>query len=308
MNSPRVFGLALVTLVCLATAGPRAQSREQLQVMADMRILQEQGQQVRLAVAQLADQLKTLAGTLGDQAGVTTKQTADSLALVRDMQRTIDALGQQLSANTLQVQRFKEEIETLRQGQVLLQQQQSQMFQQLLTLSSLAPQTNPGGTPPAPPPSTGTPPAGGSTGAAEPLPSSPEALFHSANSQYIQQQYELAILGFQEILDKHPQSSWAPEAQMLIGMSLSSQGKYRDAVTAYAKVIATYGTSKEVPGAYFRQAQAYEQLKERESAIQNYKLLRDKYPNSTEAIKAIEALKQLGIGGEPEAAGSAARH
>ena len=248
MTSPRVFGVALVVGVCLLSAGPRAQSREQVQVMADLRILQEQAQQLRLAVGQLGDQLKQLATTLTEQAGTTTKQTADSLTLVRDMQRTIDALGQQVSANNLQVMRFKDELESLRQGQALLQQQQSQMFQQLLTMSSITPQTDPGSRPATP-----TTPASQTTTTPPPpppdaLPSSPEALFHGANSQYILQQYPLAISGFEELIQKHPQSTWAPEAQFLIGMSYANQGKYRDAVMAFAVVIDKYPTSDKLPG------------------------------------------------------------
>jgi tol-pal system protein YbgF len=295
MTSRRLFGLALVAGLCLLTASPRAQSREQMQLMADLRIVQEQAQQLRLAVGQLSEQMKTLATTLTEQASGTNKQTADALALVREMQRTVEGIGNQMSANTLQVQRFKDEIESLRKGQSLLQQQQSQILQQLLAISAVAPQRDPGTegavtTPPPPPP--GTPP----------LPSSPESLYNQAYYQYIQQQWPLAIDGFEELIQLHPQSSWAPEAQYWIGMSYSNQGKHEDAVKAFATVIANYPSSEKVAGAYYRQAHAYEQLKQRDAAIKNYQLIRDKYPNSTEAIQAAAALKRLGVGGELVAA------
>lgn len=295
MTSRRRFGVALVAGLCLLTASPRAQSREQIQLMADLRIVQEQAQQLRLAVGQLGEQMKTLATTLTEQASGTNKQTADALALVRDMQRTLEGIGSQMSANTLQVQRFKDEIESLRKGQTLLQQQQSQILQQLLAISALAPQSDPGAaggsvtTPPPPPPGS------------QPLPSSPESLFQQAHFQYIQQQYPLAIDGFEELLQLHPKSSWAPEAQFWLGMSLYNQGKYSEAIPAFAKVISAYPASdKWVAAAYYRQGQAHEQLKQRDAAIKNYQLIRDKYPNSIEATQAAERLKQ--IGGELEAA------
>ena len=63
-------GVAIVVL--LATAAPAAaQSRREMQMMADIRMLQEQNQQLQVTLAQLGETLKALNARLDDQANST---------------------------------------------------------------------------------------------------------------------------------------------------------------------------------------------------------------------------------------------
>ena len=76
-----------VLLVALVTAGPfagpvAAASREQQQMMADIRMLQEQTQQLQSMLLTLTEALRTVTTRLDEQAGVNRKAFADQKLLV----------------------------------------------------------------------------------------------------------------------------------------------------------------------------------------------------------------------------------
>jgi tol-pal system protein YbgF len=287
MTARNVLRAAAVAALCLAPAGAAAQSRDQ-QVLADLRMVQEQVQQLRLSVAQLAAETKALVTKLDSQTEDVRKASADQLLTVRELLTKFDALAERVYQNTTQAQLVKDELNSLRQGQSMLQQQMSQIFQQLLALTSVAPQTDPTGRP------VETTAGGGGGGT---LPSSPEALFNSAHKDYILNQYQLAIDGFEEFIQSHPQSPRAAEAQYLIGESLFRLGKYTEALAAFGVVTSKYATATAVPGAYFRQGNCYEQLKKKDDALRVYRLVAERFPNSTEGIMAKGRITALG-GGE----------
>ena len=106
-------------------------------------------------------------------------------------------------------------------------------------------------------------------------------------------QWELAIQGFQEYLRRFPEGPMAARVQRSIGESYFFWGKYTEAVAAYDQVVQKYKGSDEVPDAIYKQGVAYEQLKQKDKAIENYKLVRKDFPASTAALQATQDLKRL---------------
>src|SRR6478752_266505 len=73
--------LAAAFAVCLA-APASAANKEHQQLMADIRMLQEQSQQLQNLIAQLGDTLKAVNARLDDQTNVNRKSFADQKLII----------------------------------------------------------------------------------------------------------------------------------------------------------------------------------------------------------------------------------
>src|SRR6478735_2211195 len=81
-----IFLVAMTALALPASA----QSRDQQQIFADLRILQEQVQQLRVAVNALAEQTKATNTRIDAQAEAARKNYADELQLVRELSASVE--------------------------------------------------------------------------------------------------------------------------------------------------------------------------------------------------------------------------
>jgi tol-pal system protein YbgF len=295
MTSPRSFVLLLAVML-VAPAGARAQSREQQQMFADLRILQEQVQQLRLAVNALVEQEKATGARLDAQAEQTRKDYADQLQLVREVSSSIEALGQKVSSNSAQVTKLSQELPPLRDGLNMLQQLISQIASQLQPMAAVDPNAGSsvgaGAGAGTPPPGSAPPTAGANTAS---LPPSPSTYYQAAMSYYAAGQWDLAVEGFRDFIQKFPNAPDAADAQFFIGESYYQSGKTREALAAYTAVPTTYKDSTRVPDAYFKQASCNELLGQRAEAIRVYQLIVKQYPESSAALLATQALKRLGV-------------
>ena len=138
-------------------AGATAQSRDQQQIFADLRILQEQVQQLRVAVNALAEQTKATNTRIDAQAEAARKNYADELQLVRELSASVEALGQKVQSNSAQVTKLSQELPPLRDGLNMLQQLISQVASQLQPMTPADPNASTGaaGATGAPPPAGG---------------------------------------------------------------------------------------------------------------------------------------------------------
>jgi tol-pal system protein YbgF len=295
MTSSRPFVLLLVVLFALPAVA-HAQNREQQQMFADLRILQEQVQQLRLAVNTLVEQQKATNAKLDAQAEQTRKDYADQLQLVRELSSTVEALGQKVSSNSAQVTKLSQELPPLRDGLNMLQQMIAQIQSQLQPMAATDPNasagagernTGAGGPPPGSPP-----PQGGNSAA---LPPSPSTYWNSAMGYYAGGQWDLAVEAFRDFMQKFPNAPDAGDAQFFIGESYYQSGKTREALAAYTAVSTNFKDSTRVPDAYFKQANCDELLNQKAEAIRVYQLVVKQYPDSSAALSATQALKRLGV-------------
>ena len=196
----------------------------------------------------------------------------------------VSALSERVSENKVQVQKVTQEVEAVKKGVDMLT---VMVTQALAQMPANAPPADPNAPPSAPAPST--PASGG-------VPASSEDYYNRAFGDYVVGQWDLAIQGFQEYLKRFPQGPQAAHAQFSIGEAYFFMGKYDDALNAYGLVIKNYkdaDSGGDVPDAIYKQGVAHEQLKHVPQAIDNYKLLRKDYPNSTAALQATQALRRL---------------
>ena len=278
-------GALLVGLVSPAHAA----NREHQQLMADIRMLQEQSQQLQLVLATLADTLKTLNSKLDEQATTGRKQFADQKLLIDNLGSDVRVVRERLDENSTRVGTLGQELSSLRDAVNMLPSQ----------LAPVAPaMTGPDGA--AVPAPSGVPGEPGLPGAAPaPVPTgpagglSPQRMFETAQADYAAGQWSLAISGFEQFIRSFPSNDRADDAQFYIGESYQLDGKFKEAVGAYETVISSYPTGDRVPQALYKRGVALSLLGENDRARESFQQVIRNYPQSEVATLAKQVLDGL---------------
>ena len=110
--------LGLIMIQTLATPPAAAQSREQRQMMADIRMLQEQTQELSVAVATMAqalqDSIKAVNTRLDTANDTTRKGFADQKVIVDDRGKDIRSIRERVDDTNVRVSNVREELEAMR--------------------------------------------------------------------------------------------------------------------------------------------------------------------------------------------------
>ena len=130
-----------------------------------------------------------------------------------------------------------------------------------------------------------------------PAPSSenPMEVYQAAYRDYQRGNWDLALAGFRDFLQKYPDSELTPNAEYWIGESLYSQKKYSEAIDQFNRVVDKYPKSDKAPGALLKKGYGYLAMNDRPRAIVQFQYVVHEYPNSRESALAKDRLKQLGI-------------
>lgn len=123
----------------------------------------------------------------------------------------------------------------------------------------------------------------------------PVAVYQSALRDYQRANYDLAIAGFRDFVDRSPNSDLADNASYWIGESLFSQKKYKEAVEQFDTVVNRFPKSDKVPAALLKKGYAYLTLGERAQGIVQLQYVVHEHPKSQEASLARQRLRQLGV-------------
>lgn len=276
-------GVVAFALLAPGTAQAAA-NKEHAQLLAEIRMLQEQQQQLQAMLGTLGDAVKALSTKLDEQAGANRKAMADQALTLNGIGDTVRVLREKVDDTNVRVSSVSQEISALRQA----------------LASAPPPSMAPGGVPPTP--------AGGDAGTAPSTPStstgttpsslsvgqSPQQAFDTARDDYMAGRYELAIDGFTSFIRAFPKHPNAAEAQYDIGQAYFNQGKYPDARQALQQVIDAYPQSPSTPEAYFKLGQTYERLNQIDLAKRAYETVVKSYPDTTmSVILAKQALERL---------------
>jgi tol-pal system protein YbgF len=268
---------ALILTLLVATPASAA-NKEHQQVMADLRMLQEQAQLLQNMLGTLTDALKAVNARLDQQAEATRKSVADQKLLIDTLTKDLSIVREKVDDNNVRVGSLAQEVDALRQ---LVQQALARPTAQTTDL------TAPGPTPP--------PPAGGSTPAPAPAPprlagASPTKTYEQAYGDYAAGLWDLAIDGFDAFLKDFPTATQADEAQFYIGRAYLNDAKYDKAVEAFDKVIRTYPASNNVPSSYYLKGVALRSLKQMDRAREAWDTVIRTYPDSAAASQAKQAV------------------
>lgn len=264
--------------ILLWSAPAFAADKSHQQLMAEIRMLQEQQQQLQQVIGSLADTLKTLTTRLDEQGAASRKAFADQRLLVDNVAEGVRVLREKADDANVRLSTVSQELEAVRQA--------------IATMpppgASLAPGADPGGASALPGPD-GAPTAGQPAATGGPF-ISPQKMFDNAYSDYTAGHYDIAILGFTQFINSFPRSEKADDAQLNIGQSLYGSGQYREAAAAFQKVISDYPQSDSVPVAYYKLGVTLEALKQADAAKKAFETVIQQYPTAAEAILAKQRL------------------
>lgn len=247
MNKSRLVASLAVLLAAPLPAA--AQNRAEIQMAAELRILQEQQVQLSLAIQQLSqalnDSVKALNARIDQTNQNQTKASADQSIALKQMSDELRVIREGTQATGTQLGRLREEVEALRTSLPSL----------LTRLQPVPPPVDPLD-PNAPPPAVSTlpdlPPV-----TAPPVSSaglSPERLFETARADYASGQFSLSISGFERFVASFPDSQLADDAQLFIGDAEYQLMRYDEAIAAYNRVIQSYPNGDQVAWAYYKRA------------------------------------------------------
>jgi TolA-binding protein len=233
----------LLAVVLLAVASPvRAANKEHQQLMADLRMLQEQSQQLQNLIGSVTEAIKAVNTRLDQQAETTRKAFADQKLVIDNLTNDVRVIREKLDDNNVRIGSLTQEVDSLRSS-----------------LQQMGPRPS-GTNDTTEPPATGTTagaaasPAGGSPPAG--IGVSPSKLFDSAMGDYYSGQYDLAILGFTDYIKSFPKSDQADDAQVNICAAYVQDGKNEKAVEACDLAIRTYPNGDKIPDAYYKKGLA----------------------------------------------------
>jgi tol-pal system protein YbgF len=291
------FRAALVTAALWPVPGA-AQNREHQQLFADLRMLQEQTQQLRLAVASLAESIAKVGARVDDQANQTRKLFADQGLAFGALNDSARILREKLDATNVSMSKDAHELETMRQELTA----QRTLLTQIIALVTPPPVV----IDPLATPAPGTKPSAGGAGttpvpAATPVPTptvppppqNPQRAFDAAFGDYARGDFEMAIAGFEYYIKTFPTSPDAAKARFHIAESLYGKGSFKEAVTAYEQVITIHKETDWEPQALYKQGLAYEQLGQTDRARANWERVRKSFPNSSAFMLATQGLARI---------------
>ena len=284
--------VCLALLPALATPAA-AQNREHLQLAAELRMLQEQNQQLSLALNQLTETLKAVNSRLDTSEEFQRRRFADQEVLVKNLGSDLGTIRERTQDTDTRLRSLKDEIDALRQTflslPALIAQSQGAVapIDPNNPAAPIAPApdgASPAG-PPAPAPSL--PPASSTAGL------SPNRLFDTAFGDYTSSQYASAISGFQQVIKNFPTAERADDAQFFIGESLGNMNRLPDAIDAYNQVIQKYPSGDQVDMAYYRRGFVESQMGRADAARATWEEVVKRFPDSQGAQLARQRLAGL---------------
>jgi tol-pal system protein YbgF len=249
-----------------------AANKEHQQMMADIRMLQEQTALLRAQLALLNETLRSVGTKIDDQAGASRRAFADQKLLVDTVSSDLRVVREKVDDNNVRISSLSQELEAVRLT-----------IPQALA-GGAAPAAAVPGQPGAPaPPTPSAPPPG----------VSPQKMYELAWGDYVGAQYNLAVSGFENYIRTFPRSEQAGDAQYFIGESYYQQGMFREAAGAFDRGISDYPNSKRVPDMYFKRGMAQNALGQTDRARESWEFVVKTFPNTDAGRLARQRLDQL---------------
>lgn len=279
--------LVLAALLTGAAPPAAAQNREHQQMAAELRMLQEQAQQLALTLATLnqalAESMKAvvaLGGRLDESNNATRKLFADQKLLIDNVAEGVRVIRERTDDTNVRIASLREELEALRTT--------VQAIQQIAFTPPPAPidpsaPVDPNAPAPVPPPVALPPTAG----------LSPARLYDTARADYFAGQWNSAMSGFEAFLRAFPRSEQADDAQLYIGETHYAQNQWAQAIMAYTQTIESYPGTNSVPIAYYKRGLAEQQLGQIDAARASWEAAAKMFPDSDAGRLAKQSLDRL---------------
>lgn len=267
--------VAVMAIVGMMPARALAADKTHQQIMAELRMLQEQQQQLMQLLGGLGDTLQVLTTRIDDQSGAMRKALADQKLLVDNVTEGVRILREKADDTNVRLSSMTQELQSMRQ-----------------TIASMpAPVAAPAIDPVTGEPLPGAPPQAPTVNV--PPPVSHQLVYDRSYSDYTAGHWDLAVQGFEEYIRTYPTSPLADDAQLHIGDAYYGAGRFKEAADALTRVISEYPDSDSVAPAYYKLGHSYVQLNRLDDARKAYEAVIEKFPNSQDRSLAEQALERL---------------
>ncbi|HVG55329.1 MAG TPA: tol-pal system protein YbgF [Vicinamibacterales bacterium] len=275
--------IALLAVIAgLASSPASAQNREHLQMAAELRILQQQNQELAAALTQAIQLLNETSKALNSRIDQTNELMRKGFA---DQGTTLNTAAGDARKTLAQTQDLATRLGELKEEVTSLRTSLPAMISRLASANAAAAATDPDAGLVAAPPATGAAPSASDL--------SPQRMYEAAFNDYAAGLYTQAIAGFTEFLKTYPTSARAPQAQFQIGESELAQSRFEQAVAAYSLVIQNHPKSDQVPWAYYRRGLAQRALRQVPAARASFETVVKQFPESEPAVLALSQLQSL---------------
>jgi len=288
----QLFSSALVIAALACAAAPAyAADKEVRQMMADIRMLQEQSQELSNLLGQLTEALKAVNARIDQQTESGRKSFADQKVAIDAVSGDLRVVRERMDDNGVRVGSLTQEVDALRQAvmQINTGAQPAASSPEIPAVPDASAGAG------VPPPGSAPPPGASSASRAPAIASglSPKAAYEQAMADYYIAQWGLAIAGLEAYIRAFPRSEQADEAQVNIGNSYFQQGKYDKALEAYDLAIRTYARGNATPEAYLKKGMSLASLRRPDEARTALEFVTTNFPDSFEATLARQQLAKL---------------
>jgi tol-pal system protein YbgF len=251
------FALALVFLLLLGLSRPAQAVKKDTQIILD-------------EIQKLAGAVEELNAMVGELL----KKNSISDDKISAIARNQADLSQSKESFALSMQFFKEELNELRNSLNKLNDKITNI------LPAAAGPTEPG---------TGeTAPAGEAS-----LSQDPSSIYYAAYSDYIKENFDLAIEGFRQFIRSYPQSGLADNSLYWIGECHYAKKKYLEAIATFNELLAKYKDGDKVPAATLKKGYALIEMGRQSEGLSILKELISRFPLSEEASLAQQKIKEF---------------
>jgi len=118
-------------------------------------------------------------------------------------------------------------------------------------------------------------------------------VYYAAYSDYIKENYDLAIEGFRQFLRAYPESGLADNSLYWIGECHYAKKMYAEAIDTFNELLSRYKDGDKVPAANLKKGYALIELGRQGEGIAILKELITRFPLSEEASLAGQKIKEF---------------
>ena len=200
--------------------------------------------------------------------------------------KTLLDLANQLQRQSEEIARLRGQVETLTYELETAKKRQQDFYLDLDTrLRKFEPQQSAGS-------NAAVDPAGGANTPAATDPARESKEYEAALNNFKANKYKEASWGFSAFVQKHPDSSLAPNAQFWLGNAFIAQRNCAKAIEAHSVVTTKYADSPKAPDSWLAMANCQQEMGNPAAAKRSLEAVIAKYPNSPAADTARERLKK----------------
>jgi tol-pal system protein YbgF len=120
-----------------------------------------------------------------------------------------------------------------------------------------------------------------------------QSIYENAYVDFVKADYQSAITGFRDFVNRFPANDFSDDAQFMIGQAYWGLGDAAGAIKEYRRVLDRYPSGDRVPQAMYSLGLCYLKVGDEETAGEYFKILASRYPKAPEAGRATAVLDSL---------------